>query len=141
MSEINWKQLTKRRALGLVTIALGLLVLLSPIIMGEWVMSLLGLLLIAAGFFQAGQTLRSADATVSWLSYLGGSVTILLGLLLFLLPNLVLSGVVIIVMLFLVADGVSKIVAAIKQKGTERRWNLANGIATILLGAVWVRLL
>src|SRR4051812_30528810 len=52
MNQINWKQLTKRRGLGLVTMAFGLLVLFSPIVMGEWVISLLGLLLIAAGLFQ-----------------------------------------------------------------------------------------
>ncbi|HYW69993.1 MAG TPA: metallophosphoesterase [Pyrinomonadaceae bacterium] len=141
MKEIDAKQITKRRGLGLVTMTFGLLVLVSPVVMGEWVISLLGLLLIGAGFFQIGQTLRSADATTSRLSYIAGSVTILLGLLLFLLPNLVLSGVVIIVMLFLVADGISKIAGALKQSGAERSWNLANGIATILLGVVGVRLL
>ncbi len=141
MDDINWKQLTKRRGLGLVTMALGLLVLFSPIVVGEWVISLLGLLIIAAGLFQLVQTLRSADVTTTWLSYIGGVVTILLGLLLFVLPDLVLSGVLVIVMLFLVTDGVVKIVGALKQKGTERRWNLAGGILTILLGLVGLRLL
>ena len=121
--------------------ALGLLVLFSPIVMGEWVISLLGLLLIAAGLFQLVQTLRSTDETTTWLSYIGGVVTILLGLLLFLIPNLVLSGVLIVVMLFFVIDGVTKIVAALKQQGTERRWNLANGVFIMLLGAILVPLL
>jgi uncharacterized membrane protein HdeD (DUF308 family) len=141
MTPIDWKRLTRRRALGLATMALGLLVLFSPVVMGEWVISLLGLLLIAAGLFQFVQTLRAADQTTSWLSYIAGSITILLGLLLFLIPNLVLSGVVIVVMVLFVADGVTKIVGALKQKGSERRWNLGNGILTILLGLVIVRLL
>ena len=141
MSQIDWKQLTKRRLLGLVTMALGVLVLFSPVVFGEWVISLLGLVLIAAGLFQLVQTLRTADQTTSWLSYVGGSVTILLGLLLFLIPNLVLSGVLLVVMVLLVADGVTKIVGALKQEGSLRRWNLANGILTILLGVLIVRLL
>src|SRR5215510_3187118 len=141
MEHINWKKLMKRRGLGLVTMTLGLLVLFSPILMGEWVIGLLGLLLIAAGLFQLVQTLRSPDEITSWLSYMGGVVTILLGLLVFLLPDLVLSGVLIVVMLVFVAEGVAKIVAALKQKGTERRWNLANGIVTILLGLILIRLL
>ena len=141
MEHLNWKQLTKRRGLGLVTMTLGLLVLFSPIVMGHWVISLLGLVLIAAGLFQVVQTLRSAEVTTSWLSYIGGVITILLGLLLFLLPNLVLSGALLVVMLFLVADGVVKIVGALKQKGSERRWNFANGVVTILLGLVGLRLL
>src|SRR5215471_21419484 len=105
MDQINWKQLTKRRGLGLVTMASGLLVLSSPIVMGDWVISLLGLVLIAAGLFQEVQTLRSSDATTTWLSYIGGVITILLGLLLFWLPNLVFSGVIVVVMLFLATDG------------------------------------
>ena len=141
MEHIDWKQLTKRRALGLVTMLLGLLVLFSPIVMGAWVISLLGLALIAAGLFQMVQTLRASDETTSWLSYIGGVVTILLGLLLFVVPDLVLSGVLIVVMIVLVIDGVTKIVGALKQSGTERRWNLANGIFTILLGVILIRLL
>lgn len=141
MEPIDWKQLTKRRALGFVTMALGLLVLFSPIMMGAWVISLLGLALIAAGLFQLVQTLRASDETTSWLSYIGGALTILLGLLLFVAPDLVLSGLLLVVMIVFVIDGVTKIVGALKQSGTERRWNLANGIFTILLGVILIRLL
>jgi uncharacterized membrane protein HdeD (DUF308 family) len=111
------------------------------VIIGEWVISLLGLVLIAAGLFQFVQTLRAVDRTASWLSYIAGSVTVLLGLLLFLVPKLVLSGVLTLVTVLFVADGVSKIVGAFKQGGVERRWNLGNGIFTILLGLLILRLL
>jgi uncharacterized membrane protein HdeD (DUF308 family) len=141
MEHIDWKQLTKRRALGLVTMALALLVLFSPIVMGAWVISLLGLALIAAGLFQMVQTLRASTQTTTWLSYVGGVVTILLGLVLFVVPDLVLSGLVIVVMIVFIIDGVTKIVGALKQSGTERRWNLANGIFTILLGGILIWLL
>lgn len=126
---------------GLVTMALGVFVLFSPVVLGEWVISLLGLVLIAAGLFQFVQTFRATDRTTSWLSYIAGSVTLLLGLLLFLTPNLVLSGALLLVMILFVVDGVTKIVGALKQKGSERRWNLANGIVTIVLGLLIVRLL
>jgi uncharacterized membrane protein HdeD (DUF308 family) len=141
MSQIDWKRLTTRRLLGLVTMALGVFVLFSQVVIGEWVISLLGLVLIAAGLFQLVQTLRAADQITSWLSYIGGSITILLGLFLFLAPNLVLSGALLVVMVLLVVDGVTKIVGALKQKGSERRWGLATGIFTILLGLLIVRLL
>lgn len=61
--------LTKRRVFGLVNIALGVFVLFSPVIIGEWIISLLGLVLIVAGLFQIVQTLRTTDPTSSWLSY------------------------------------------------------------------------
>ena len=141
MSQIDWKRLTTRRLLGLVTMALGVFVLFSPVVIGEWVISLLGLVLIAAGLFQLVQTLRAADQVTSWLAYIAGSITILLGLLLFLAPTLVLSGTLLVVMVLFVVDGVAKIVGALKQKGSDRRWGLANGILTILLGLLIVRLL
>ena len=134
MSQIDWKRLTTRRLLGLLTMALGVFVLISPVVIGEWVISLLGLVLIAAGLFQLVQTLRAADQIASWLSYIAGCITILLGLLLFLAPTLVLSGTLLVVMVLFVADGVAKIVGALKQKGSDRPWGLANGIFMILLG-------
>jgi uncharacterized membrane protein HdeD (DUF308 family) len=52
MKQIGWKQLTKRQILGSAIMALGLTVLFLPIFIGEWVIAVLGILLIAAGLFQ-----------------------------------------------------------------------------------------
>ena len=104
--------------------ALGVFVLFSPVVIGEWVISLLGLVLIAAGLFQLVQTLRAADQITSWLSYIAGSITILLGLLLFLAPNLVLSGGALPVTVLLVSRTrcvmQQKLLEASKQKGPIR---------------------
>lgn len=126
--------MTKRRILGLAVMALGLIVLLLPLFVGEWVIALLGIVLIAAGLFQLTETVRSADKTTSYLSYLAGVVSILLGLLMFVSPRLVLSGLLIAVTLFLVVDGGIKIFGATQQTGQERWWHLFNGLFAIALG-------
>ncbi|MCB0164214.1 MAG: DUF308 domain-containing protein [Anaerolineae bacterium] len=131
---MNWKQLTKRRVLGLVVMALGVMVLFLPIFVGEWVISLLGILMMVAGLFQFIETLRSTDETTSYLSYSAGIVTVLLGLLLFMSPNLVLSGLLVALTLFFLVDGGIKIYGAYKQTGAERWWDLFNGLFAIALG-------
>ncbi len=138
MKQIDWKQLTKRRTLGLAVMALGMIVLFMPIFVGEWVIAILGVVLIAAGLFQFVETLRSGDKTTSLLSYAAGVVTTLLGFVLFLSPNLVLSGLLTAVTLFFLVEGGMKIFAAYKQTGTDRWWNLFNGLFTITIGfLIW----
>ena len=42
MKKIDWKGITKHRTLGLVTMALGLGVLFAPIVVGTWIIAILG---------------------------------------------------------------------------------------------------
>ena len=136
MKRPDWKQLTKRRALGLAIMGAGLFVLLMPIFVGGWIIAMLGIALIAAGTFQFVDTVRSTDKTKSLLSYLVGIVTVLLGLILFISPGLVLSGLLVAVTLFLIVDGAIKSFMAYKESGQDRWWDLFNGLFTIFLGFV-----
>jgi uncharacterized membrane protein HdeD (DUF308 family) len=138
MTPPDWKQLTWRRTAGLSIMALGAIVLLMPIFVGEWVIAILGIALIAAGLLQFVEILRSTDGTRSLLSYVAGVITTLLGVILFLSPDLALSGLLIGLTLFFVVDGVTKTIAAYKLSGPDRWWSLFNGIFTIVLGAlIW----
>src|SRR5215207_10088936 len=100
MKRIDWKQLTKRRTLGLAVMALGLIVLFMPVFVGGWIIALLGIALVAAGLFQFVEIIRAGDKAASRLAYAAGIVTTLLGLVLFLSPNLALSGLLIAVTVF-----------------------------------------
>ena len=138
MKRIDWKQLTRRRTLGLAVLALGLIVLLMPVFVGGWVIALLGIALIAAGLFQFVEIIRSVGKAATRLAYAAGIVTTLLGLILFLSPNLALSGVLIAVTGFFLADGGVKLYGAFKQTGAERWWSLFNGLFTVALGLlIW----
>lgn len=134
MKQIGWQRLTTRRVLGVATMVLGATVLFLPIFIGEWVIALLGVLLIVAGLFQFVEVFRTAGESTSYMSYGAGVVTILLGIMLFFSPGLVLSGLLIAVTLFFLADGGIKLFGAYKQTGSERWWGLFNGIFSIALG-------
>lgn len=136
--QLQTDRLTTRRWLGLAIVVLGVIVLLLPILVGEWVIALLGIFLIGAGLFHFVETVRSAEETTTWFEYIAGVGSVLLGLILFLTPSLVLSGVLIGLTLFLLFDGAIKIFQAYKQSGHDRRWGLFNGVFTILLGLfIW----
>ena len=138
MKRIDWKKLTKRRALGFGVMALGIIVTLAPIFFGEWIIALLGIALVAAGLLQFVETFRSDDRNKSLLFYAAGVVTTLLGFVLFLGPNLAVAGLRFAVTLFFVGDGAFKLFTAYKQTGQERRWSAFNGLFTIALGfLIW----
>jgi uncharacterized membrane protein HdeD (DUF308 family)/predicted phosphodiesterase len=138
MKKIDWKSLTRRRTLGLMVMVLGLTVLFMPIFVGVWILALLGIALIFAGLFQFVQIVRSHDKTSSLVAYAAGTITTLLGLVLFISPNLALSAVLFAVTIFFVADGAIKIYGAFKQTAKERWWSLFNGFFTVLLGLlIW----
>lgn len=138
MKRIDWKKLTKRRALGIGIMILGAIVIFAPVFFGEWIIALLGIALIAAGLLQFVETFRSDDVDKSILSYSAGVVTTLLGGLLFLSPNLAAAGLRFGVTIFFVGDGAFKLYAAYKQTGQERWWSAFNGVFTIALGfLIW----
>jgi uncharacterized membrane protein HdeD (DUF308 family) len=138
MSTHDWKKLTKRRVLGIGVMVAGLILLLMPVFVGAWIIALLGILLIGAGLFKFVETLRSPDYRGTLFAYLGGVVSTLLGIVLFLSPRLVLSGLLIAIILFLLIDGGIKVFAAYKETGPERWWDLFNGLFTVFLAfLVW----
>src|SRR5262245_56889316 len=104
MQKLRIDRLTTRRWLGLGILILGIVVLVLPILVGEWVIALLGIFLIGAGLFHFVETIRSADPTTTWFAYIAGVASVLIGLILFLSPNLVLSGFLIALTVFLVCD-------------------------------------
>ena len=139
MKKIDWKSLTKRRSLGLVMMVLGGLVVFAPIVVGVWVIALLGVVLIAAGLVEIVQVARDTDRTEGHTHYLAGVLTIVLGLVLFLSPRVALSAIVLAITVGLLIDGGAKIYFAFKTSGSDRRWKLFNGLVSIALGIiVWL---
>ena len=138
MKKLDWKSLTKRRTLGLVVMGLGVTVLFMPIFVGGWVLALLGVALVIVGLFHFVETVRSPDKNTSLAAYGAGVVATLLGVVMFLSPNLALSALLVILTLILTGDGAFRIYGAFKQTGHERWWSLFNGLFTIALGLlIW----
>src|SRR5688572_3363851 len=138
MKKIDFKQFRRRKAMGLALMLFGLIVLLMPLFIGQWVISLLGIAFVAAGIFYFIDTMRMADETTSYLSYLSGLGFVILGIILFFSPEVALSGTLIAITLYLLIDGGIKIYGAFKLTGADRWWSLFNGLFAIGLGIlIW----
>jgi len=128
-----------RPILGLITIALGLVVILSPFLVGEWTLALLGLALLVVGTVEIGEAVFFTSSRSGWAVYAGGGLLVLAGLLLFLRPLFVLSGLLVLLAGLFVINGLAKIVAALRgAAGLSVAWTLFNGVVSIALGAfIW----
>ncbi len=136
MNKPDWKQLTKHRTLGLITMALGVGVLFAPIVIGSWVIALLGIIFFAAGIIQFIFALESDDRFASIIPYVSGTVCVVLGCVLFLSPRMAVIGVLFILFFTFLVDGGFRIYSSFKLVGTDRWWTIANGLFTIALAIV-----
>ena len=127
---VPWK-----RVAGLAIFAFGVAVFFAPLLVGEWVIALAGLLLVAAGLFHFVETLRIADNTHSYFEYFAGVVAVVFGLLLFFSPSTVLSGTLLAAAGFFAIDGAVKLYGVAKQAGSARWWSLVNGAFSLVLAA------
>ena len=136
MSTLGWKRLTKHTTLGLVTMALGVGVCFAPLIVGEWVFSLLGIVFVIAGLLQLALALTSEDRFATWIPYAVGGICIFFGVVIFVSPNLSMMGLLAILIIALLGDGIFRIYSSFKKVGADRWWTIANGIFSILLAIV-----
>jgi uncharacterized membrane protein HdeD (DUF308 family) len=134
MKKVDWKQLTKHRTLGLATMAIGAGVLFAPIVIGSWVIALLGIIFLAAGLLQFVFVLRSEDRFSSFIPYFSGGFCVIVGLVLFISPRMALIAVLAILTLVLFGDGIFRIYSAFKLTGSERIWTIFNGAFSFFLG-------
>ena len=136
MKKTGWKQFAKTRGLGLVTLILGVAVTFAPIVMGSWVIALLGIVFFAVGLLQFVSVFRSPDRFSSLGPYVTGGICIVIGCILFLSPSMALFGVLVALMLALVGNGAIRVYAAFKLRGSDRWWAVLNGAFTIFLGVL-----
>ena len=136
MRNLDWRRLTTHRGTGLVMMLLGLVVLLSPIVMGSWIIALLGIVFLAAGLLEFFQILRSPERFASFVPYVIGAVFVLIGLVLFLSPSMALFGVLVTLMIGLWISGAVKLYSAYQLTGSERWWTIVNGSFAIFLGVL-----
>ena len=134
-------KLPKNRFVGIALMLLGGSVLFMPILVGEWVIALLGTVLIGAGIFQLVGVVRSTDEAASYFDYLPGILSILFGLILFISPRAVLSGLLVAVVFFFLIEGGIKLIRGLKEQGADRWWSIFNGVFTLALAVIVLYLL
>src|SRR5262249_10668089 len=116
----------RTRVTGALLIALGIIALLMPQVAGQWSLAILGVLLIAVGIaetYAAFRSARSGEAS----SYLEGLFAALAGTVLLLSSALVLDGLLILLIVILLADGLTKLFKAWRKPGSDRFPQILNG--------------
>jgi uncharacterized membrane protein HdeD (DUF308 family) len=135
--EILSKQAQKIIFLGLGLIALGIIVLVYPQQSGMTVAFIVGLLLLLGGLLR----LAFAWLSVSWgdtfLRFLFGLLAVLAGGYMVAQPATGLQALTIVVIIYLIADGISEIIFALRvPPATGGTLIMLSGAVTLLLGVL-----
>lgn len=121
-----------QRAYGALLLALGLVAIVAPLGAGRWATSILGVVAMVAGSASLVRSLRTRSGAATWTTYLTGVLLILGGVVLFARPVLVVSGLLTLVALLVGADGITRVLGAIKdQTGRARVWTGLNGVVNL----------
>jgi uncharacterized membrane protein HdeD (DUF308 family) len=122
----------RMRIFGIIAIILGILCLLAPGLTGVSVLTLMGLLVLAAGIVRIIWAFQAGSFGKGLLMFAIGGLTLLCGIALVANPLFV-SGV-------LILDGISEIVGGIRLRPGSGGWMLFGGIVSVMLGImIWAQ--
>jgi Calcineurin-like phosphoesterase/Short repeat of unknown function (DUF308) len=125
----------KKRASGLLLVALGVLALSAPLAIGRWSLVLLGIPLLALSMTEAYAAFKSprrAEAS----AYLPSVLAMLAGNLLLMSSALVVSGLLILLFAVLVADGLGKLLTMWRRPPPERLPAVVNALVDFACAAL-----
>jgi uncharacterized membrane protein HdeD (DUF308 family) len=124
---------------GVVTIILGVLAMMSPLMTGVSIAILVGILLVAAGIARMVWAFRSASFGQGALKLALGGLTLLCGVLALAHPLFALGWLTLLLTAYFIVDGIFEIVAALRVKPASGwGWLLFGGIVSLALGImIW----
>jgi hypothetical protein len=125
----------RKRAAGILLMALGAVALFVPLAAGRWSLSLLAVPLFALSVVQAYAALTSPQRGTASV-YLPSLLTMLAGLLLFFSSALVVNGLLLLLIGILVIGGFSKILTAWRSDPSSRSAIAINGLIDISCAAL-----
>jgi len=133
------KDSTTLIVLGVVTVILGVLAMMAPMIAGAMVTLMVGILLIAAGIARTIFAFKCKSWGKGILVFLLGLLTLLVGLYIVARPGVGLLSLTLFLAAYLIVDGIFEIVEAFDLKPIQGwGWMLFGGIVSILLGImIW----
>jgi uncharacterized membrane protein HdeD (DUF308 family) len=108
-------------------IVLGVIALTAPLATGRWSLAFLGICLIVLGLVEAYAAFTSPKRAQAS-AYLPSVLAIFAGNVLLLSASLVLSGLLVLLIVTLVIDGVGKILTGLRSAQTPRLPSLVNGL-------------
>ncbi len=125
--------------LGIVTMVLGFLVMLAPILVGFSLLWVLGILVVVAGLCRMFWAFQAGSLGKGVLVFAIGGLTLLAGIALLANPMFASGVLTIVLAIYFVVDGAAEIGTAFAiPRGSRRRWMLFGGIVSIVLGVmIW----
>ncbi len=130
----NSNKLSREKLMGITTIILGVIALASPLVAGEYVLMLLGVLVAAAGAVRMVWAFKSSSFDKGFWTFLLGVLTLVAGLAI--LANPVMAGEMLAISLtiYLAADGFIEFIWGLTlQDKPGKVWLMVGGIMSILL--------
>jgi uncharacterized membrane protein HdeD (DUF308 family) len=120
---------------GGVVLVMGSLAIVAPFFAGPLTFSLVGVLLIASGVLEMLQVFDSSESSARC-NYMSGELSLLAGILLLSMPDLVVSAVAMLLAAMFLIDGITRGVSSLRAKmaGTPWTWLLATSLGDVALG-------
>jgi uncharacterized membrane protein HdeD (DUF308 family) len=125
---------------GVIAIILGILCLLAPVLTGVWTLTLMGLLVLAAGIVRMIWAFQAGSFGKGLLMFAIGGLTLLCGIALVANPLFVSGVLTVILAVYFIFDGISEIAGGIRLRPGSGGWMLFGGIVSVLLGImIWAQ--
>ena len=126
---------------GVIAIILGILCLLAPVLTGTSVLTLMGLLVLAAGIVRMIWAFQAGSFGKGLLMFAIGGLTLLCGIALVANPLFASGVLTVILAVYFIFDGISEIVGGIRLRPEAGwGWMLFGGIVSVLLGImIWAQ--
>ena len=126
--------------LGVLGMVVGVMAMVSPLVAGKSVTAVAGFFMLVAGLSQLVGAFRAGSFGSGGLGFLGGLLTSLAGLLMFLRPLFGLGALAILLGIYFFADGISEIALSFRVKPEKGwGWTLFSGVLALLLGILIFR--
>jgi len=138
-AEAVGKMGSRMSMLGALTIVLGVLAMLAPMLTGFSVVFLLGALVAAAGVMRMIWAFKAGSLGKGLLVFAVGCLTLLCGLMLLGNPLFASGLVTLLLTIYFIADGVAEIAAGVgRRPASGWGWLVFGGVVSIALGIlIW----
>jgi len=125
--------------LGILTMLLGVLCLISPMFTGFSILMLIGILMVAGGIMRMVWAFGASSVGYGVLRFIFGVLTLLAGIAVLSNPALGAGVLTIVLAIYFIIDGISEVGGSFQLKPTSGWfWMLLGGIVSIALGImIW----
>lgn len=127
----------RTKILGIATIVLGVMALLTPLVAGETMLVVIGVLIAAAGVLRVIWAFASPTPGKGFSKVLLGVLTVIAGVAILANPMLASGVLSILLAAYLLMDGIVEVIVAMTLDGLPGKgWLLAGGLVSVLLGCL-----